>query len=338
MSENADVEGRTKVWAGFPYSKEKFAPRGEAECLDAALEVLGCTLDQDNAERTATIGEIDELATGLNYTMALERSAPRLKEVLGQLQELGEATERLDEAWNATDGMTEYALNIGLFSYCEEKGISENERKSYVKNTSSGRPFWLDSISFLLGCVREAERLLVITQGSGDPDNPDLGGRTNLYVRLRGHPKRHFISASRIVFEGSRPGEASGSETGPFAEFVRHVYAYATGASADDDGAGLERWIKKIQRLYRRRDEIFSGAKEVHTRLSEIDKQLESADMELGKRHKLEEERRGLKEEQQGLEKMLDWWRFELLHGEDPDDRVRRAVRRFERLATKQAK
>jgi hypothetical protein len=83
-----------------------------------------------------------------------------------------------------------------------------------------------------------------------------------------GPPAWYIVRHGWIFFENCRPGEATGSENGPFLRFVNHVYEYATGET--EENSTLLNWIKKLARRLRHHDVLLQRLGPLEVELDDL--------------------------------------------------------------------
>lgn len=89
----------------------------------------------------------------------------------------------------------------------------------------------------------------------------DKGGNTNFHKGLWGSARSNLAEVGWTVFDAFKPGMATGSEHGPFHDFLDAVFEYATGQEGCEH-ARLFDWVKKWARDNRRSDYLLAKLNE----------------------------------------------------------------------------
>jgi hypothetical protein len=71
-------------------------------------------------------------------------------------------------------------------------------------------------------------------KGIDDIDHADKGGNTNLIKEMAGSPEWALVSGGWLVYEMFKPGEATGTEGGPFHSFLMRVFEFATSKNPEE--------------------------------------------------------------------------------------------------------
>jgi hypothetical protein len=249
-------------------------PRGSADCLNRAIEKLGPFKQRlkVDAERFGPWGgfgvriplseeyaieQVKILAHNFNQQIALERDAPRPKEVIEELQKLETLAGELARCMRSLNDMTRHRLHtagsgIDLFLSCWKSTASEQaDVHDLPKPGGGGRSddnsAWIRRLDALSQYAGQTVGGFLISKGIEDVDRPDRGGNTDLFREAFGSARWSLVNQGWHLCESFKPGTSSGTDGGPFHRFLLDVFEYATGADPEDSSKLTERESELIE-------------------------------------------------------------------------------------------
>lgn len=263
-------------------------PRGSEEDLKRLVSMLGpfhyeTTEELERAElngsaprypgpkplcwhsRASALDRLGKIAITLNWAMRKESNAPRVSTVIKALRQLEDDAGRLRKTLASLDDYTISALRsagtlvadvdpefVGPFATLARAiRVNDLPNVSTQRAEPSDQPSWterLEALSRYAGLVTDSFTKL---WGTGNPDVPDPGGNTDLFRRSFGSALWRFVESTHMLYEMCRPNEATGTENGPFFNFVAALYEYATGLPAEER-TGIDTTIKRVCSARRR--------------------------------------------------------------------------------------
>lgn len=247
----------------------RFQPKGDPAYLQEALDILDRVFAEDyETDEFASDPPDDEhedvqspeesikwLATYFNKSMFAFQYSPRISEMVNDSRRAIDAIQRLRENWPFDRPFGDEWVKIGATHLAQQNGDESVCFQDLMEQADNIKELLGDLSAYLTA----TEEWVAAEIGSGVPNKPDIGGKGTFYSRFFGHPKQTLARLALEHFERFTGKLATSTHDGPFADYVRAIYAYATGEDPED-GAGLERWIKEAVR----------NAKEKHSILSKI--------------------------------------------------------------------
>jgi hypothetical protein len=226
------------------------------ECAKRAIELLGPFKHrlQDEADRLgpweACGGRLalsEQLAFERVYMLAknfrkqshLEQGAPRPKAVIDQLTKLETMSGELARFLESLDDMTLHQLQThgtGISVAPEvietsplEAAVIEALPKPSLWNKEETEALLVVLLKQLSQYSGFSRGVFVKSKGIEDIDAPDKGGNHNLYKDIYGSARWFLAHDGWHNYELFKPGQATGTEGGPFHLFLMHTFEYATG-------------------------------------------------------------------------------------------------------------
>jgi hypothetical protein len=256
-------------------------PRGSADCLKRAVENLGPfkrRLKVD-AERFGpwsgfgvgiplseeyAIEQVKILAHNFNQQTALERDAPRSKDVVEELQKLETLAGELARYMRSLNDMTRHRLHtagsgIDVFlSYWATTSSRQADVHGLPKpggDRSDDNCPWVQRLEALSEYAGQTVNGFLISKGIEDVDRPDKGGNTDLFKEAFGSARWSLVNQGWHIFETFKPGTSTGTDHGPFHRFLLDVFKYATGDDSEDS-TKLMPWIKHVVKANRQAQKL----------------------------------------------------------------------------------
>jgi hypothetical protein len=287
--------GASKRWTATR-PDEEIKPVGPHDCLLKAIEKLGPFEHrlQDEAQRLGPrkgldgrIGLSEELAFEKIWTLAtfynrqkrLNQNAPRPKQVVDRLAKIETLAGELARHLEALDDITRQRLQTagtGIASFGEVSKLPLMEEADvpglppppgWADPDTPAR--WVQRLKALSQYSNFCQTMFLHREGIEGPDHPDKGGNTNLYKALYGSPQWGLVSAGWHAYELFKPGQATGTEGGPFHLFLLDVFEYATGLDPEEHSK-LTYWLKQVSSANRQYREIMRRQKALKTEMAEI--------------------------------------------------------------------
>lgn len=205
------------------------------------------------------------LARGYNERAYLDRNAPRSKDVIDKLNKVEELAGELARSLSSLDDMTRHLLQTGgtgvagfedfdflpLMQDADAAGLPRPANGT--ETIGAGR--WVDRLRALSQYTNWCVNTFLIRLGVEDAEAADKGGNTNLYKSGVGPARWYIVTEGWALYELFKPGEATGTDGGPFHQFLDAVFEYATGEDPAEN-AKLSYWLKTISKVNRRYKEI----------------------------------------------------------------------------------
>ena len=198
--------------------------------------------------------EVHNLAEYLNNALYRARRAPRVKEVVAELER---ARDHLRDANSAI-------ASLGGWSRFHLRGLSERSSDAVAlrwlpsyDDENAGEFVELSSRI----AVQMDEVVGTLQKGFGDGQIADRGGAQNYEDRFLGPVKNRFIREAFEVFDAYHPGSASSSDGSPFFCFVHKVFEFATNEHDEDKmalGYKLRELISALHGYNRAKTEYWS--------------------------------------------------------------------------------
>jgi hypothetical protein len=251
-------------------------PRGSADCLKRAIEKLGPFKQRlkVDAERFGPWGglgvriplseeyaieQVKILAHYFNQQIALERDAPRPKELIEELRKLETLAGELARYMRSLNDMTRHRLHTagtGIDRYTEVWATIASQ-KADVSGLPKPGPDdsdddcrWIQMLEGLSEYAGQTLNGFLLSKGIEDVDRPDKGGNTNLFKEAFGSAQRNLVNQGWYVCETFKPGMSTGTDGGPFHRFLLDVFEYATGDDPENCSK-LMPWIKRVVKVNR---------------------------------------------------------------------------------------
>jgi hypothetical protein len=192
---------------------------------------------------------IRQAAEDFNRSEYLSLDAPRFSHLMQILNRFVGAVDALTEEIEALDffalhllhHLPEYdtrwaALAIGA----NLEGLPRPFPKYDVRSSQ-----WLQQLESLSHYTKEKLEAAIRSRSAEGRDTSDKGGNTNLWKETFGPAAWSLVNDALKLFEIFKPGQATGTEGGPFHRFVLDIYEYATGKEGEEH-AKVNDWIKKL--------------------------------------------------------------------------------------------
>lgn len=232
---------RSKRWTKKLDEKD-ILPGGGPEALIAAKKELGDFDDTHVAARVCRCENcaeerIVELATRFNKLRSASKGAPRVKHLIGNLENVSRKARQLAVALSELDDYSREWLfkparpdidqpelkELYLMAGGEElppPSLVANGSGEFVKRLNA-----LSEYSHHVSKWFDNWRLL----NSPFPLT-DRGGNSNMFTQWYGTPSENLVIGAYHIFEDFRSGEARKTEHGSFHRFVNEVSRFATGS------------------------------------------------------------------------------------------------------------
>ncbi|MEH2550751.1 hypothetical protein V1283_007396 [Bradyrhizobium sp. AZCC 2262] len=263
-------------------SKQGSDPKGDRDALERAMMEVG-------PFRTAHLPHllqlcpckrcvenlIVETAVKFNARERLIEGAPRKKTVIENLRRVSEAAGSLAEALVGLDnhsreylGVLDELDQIGpIVNAYEAAAASMLPRPESEQEPASDGRF----VETLLALEHYVSMRLRRFPGYEAEAVVDKGGNTNVAKQMLGPSAAYLVHGCWIVFENSRPGQATASENGAFVRFVNAVHEYATGDI--EENSTLLNWIKRLAKPLRRHDQLLGKLGALEAELEDLEAQ-----------------------------------------------------------------
>lgn len=201
--------------------------KGDPGRLDEAVALLEIEDEDDQRE---TRQELLKVAANYIALCQFDAEAPRAKGIREWLEKIEELSGELRRALDAPPCI-------------------EGEQILYVEDIDPDMN------------LRARLDALSISAHRASAEYKDQGGNTKPIRRRRGAPKAALTIDCACVYQEWRH-DGSGSRDGPFAQLVRAVYEAGTGDGADENGSGLDTYIKKAGKVLSKIGNIDKALKE----------------------------------------------------------------------------
>ena len=197
--------------------------------------------------------QVESLAQHYLLDDHLNKDAPRtnvagLRKFAGLLSTLANCAETLNDCERISLQLN--FLGIPLSQITERADLAGLPLPGLIDGGKRSAPFirHLDALASHVNSVIES--------------GVDKGGNTNFHKRLWGSARSNLVEVGWTVFEAFKPRMATGSEQGPFHNFLDAVFEYATGQEGCEH-ARLFDWVKKWARDNRRSDCLLTKLNEL---------------------------------------------------------------------------
>jgi hypothetical protein len=202
------------------------------------------------------------LAEQFNKREYLDRDAPRAKHVLQKLERLENLASELGQELKSTDDMTRHLLQTaGTGIRFDEDEPARGGAKPrpdplpVVRDGAISDGQLVDDLLLLSRYFAWVQATFRATGSMASADAPDKGGNTNLYRRLYRSARWWLVNEGWHTYDLFKPGEATGTEGGPFHLFLCAVFELATGEMPEENSK-LTHLLKSLTKLNRRNAEI----------------------------------------------------------------------------------
>jgi hypothetical protein len=263
-------------------------PKGPVRALKDALRLLGtfsATSLPDSAvsEALETGGFKDpedmaraliaDAATSFNQHQHRYQNAPRAKHVIGQLQNLTNATADLVEVLRGLDDLVRAELQI-------TRRRDRTQRMHVLADGSLPLPGGEDATGMLVEELDALRDVATVTKDTfiAECGGRDRGGNTNAYKVKVGHPKWGLVADALEIFDIFRPGEAKATEGSDCYLFLHAVYEHATGIS-DEDKAAIGHYLKEVIAPWRELTSMRKAKRELIREMAESTANSDFADL-----------------------------------------------------------
>jgi hypothetical protein len=267
---------------------EEFRPRGSVKTAEKAVAYLGPFDEQVERQApwnneptrcTARLARelVDALAESFLIDEYMNRNAPRRSEVARELIEFKDSIETLFARLQSLDDFTLIQLHrtagnplrLPIDHIVKEADVADLPLPGQHDRNSSQ---WVRSLGALAILARHS--LQAYSQGSTVVDK---GGDTNAYTSEWGSSRCALVSRGWIIFDFFKPGQAKGTEYGPFHEFLNKVFQYATGMNGEKH-AKLIFWIKRLCKKNNRGCKLRQRFEELEAERKTLSKYLEPSE------------------------------------------------------------
>src|ERR1044072_2815610 len=273
-------------------------PIGSPDCARSAVLRLGPFKHQthDQAQRYHGIDDRDGplplskefafervwvLATTFRRQQYLDNGAPRPRDVIEKLIKLEVLAAELACFMNSLDDMTRHRLQTGgsgiasffetiEFPLRDEADAQGLPAPSGWKKSNEGDR-WVDRLAALSRYANFTTGVFLRSKGIASIDDADKGGNTNLYKAQYGSASWALVSEGWHVYEMFRPGQATGTEGGPFHCFLMDVFEFATGLDPEEHSK-LTHWLKRTSKAKWHYYELTSQERKLSRELSKINR------------------------------------------------------------------
>ncbi|WP_342714123.1 hypothetical protein [Bradyrhizobium sp. B039] len=264
----------SKSWSLELRNAADAAPRGLPEFFERAVNGLspkpGGHEREEAEERQCRCVEcakegVQQLAVVYNKDVILSKDAPRAADVLREIEEIRRAAESLRNALSSVNDFTRLAFSdVGGFAPSRWPEASDRwGRGKEEPDLSCGSDDWIQDLTSLERKARAASSRFEESRGLSKGE-VDKGGNTNLFKEYRTSAEYNLVVQGWNLFQRFRPNEAKGGEGSDFSNFLRDVYAYATGRDAESY-SGVANWVKTLARPLRRLDELVARRAQLYS-------------------------------------------------------------------------
>jgi hypothetical protein len=163
-------------------------------------------------------------------------AAPTAPELRGKL---GRLARSIGAALDQFDGVNDYDRAALQRGHQGDRGYSVRARQSFEKT---------------LGAARSALSEIQKAAEDGIPGPTEI--KRNLNQICYATPETKLVVQCAYAPLSLRPAILSGSVGGEFHRFVSCVFEYATGVEGDATGVGLERPVKEVGALFRKKAQL----------------------------------------------------------------------------------
>jgi hypothetical protein len=284
----ADRDSKGQRWR-VTVPDEIVQPKGSTECIKRAVARLGPFRHKLHVEAEklgpweglgGRIALSEQLAFERAYLLArdfnrnehLNRNAPRSRQIVDRLTKLETLTGELARFLDSLDDLTRHRLKtFGTGLVQAEKFF---DHKLWDAANASGLPpvsgselkqpenSWINRLNALSQYANLTLNVFLRSSGIESGDLPDKGGGTNPYKRVAGSARWALVQEGWHVFELFKPGEATGTEGGPFHLFLMDIFEYATGLDPEQHSK-LTFWLKKQSKANRSYQQLMAERERV---------------------------------------------------------------------------
>jgi hypothetical protein len=222
-------------------------PKGDPECATRAIEYLRPFSDASGTCSEAEVrGRVEELARTFNYHLLAERGAPRVSDVVEQLETAQRMAIEFEKYLRSLDDFSVYILRTAAM---DQPGFSK-----FLGTNDHNDPFQTrGNVNKLGASLREFANHTEITLAIFENRfRPDVGGNTNLYKKMIGNARMNFVQQGLLLFERFKPGKATGYADGKLHLFLMEVFEYATGQEPETNSKLLS-VLKVFAKAFRSR-------------------------------------------------------------------------------------
>lgn len=273
---------------------EQTNPIGSIEFARRAVERLGPFKHKlhDEAqrhprERGVRIALSEELALERVWMLAraynrqdrLEQGAPRSKNVVERLIKLQKLAGELALHLTSLDDITRHRLQTcgtgvnGFGERFKDPIIDQADMAGLPtpgdRNDEETPSRWLQRLAALSLYSAATLAMFLDAKGIDNIDVPDKGGSTNLYKDLYGSARWAFVQEGWHTYELFKPGNATGTEGGPFHLFLLDVFEYATGLDPEEHSK-LTYWLKRVSKVNRRYKQVMNRQEALQRERDEV--------------------------------------------------------------------
>jgi hypothetical protein len=201
---------------------------------------------------------LDDTARRFNTEEYLACAAPRFKYVVERLKETQRLADELAGHLDSLDDITRHELQHAgtntehqrQFRALMEAADANGLPRASTDKTGSAAS-WVDRLRRLSSYAEVTSVNLVCWRGQRNLSEIDKGGNTNLWNETIGIPRWGLVNDAIQIYETFKPGEATGTESGPFHQFILALFEYATGREGNKH-AKVEDWLKKLVPAHRK--------------------------------------------------------------------------------------
>jgi hypothetical protein len=242
-------------------------PKGSVEHLRQAVEALGPFIHNTREEAELSgrgripsemrvsnelaVQQVAGLAFDYNGHRHQIANAPRTKQVVEQISEFERLSGELARCWKSMDDLTRYYFDTagtGIVDCPAIPGLKDGAAEhSQPSQAGAGAEVHDETAELLdaISCYATLSlRNFLVRRGIADIDQADKGGNTNLIREMAGTPDWGLVSGAWHIYERFKPGQATGTEWGPFHCFCLKIFELATGQ--DPAGSKLHPSIKRM--------------------------------------------------------------------------------------------
>jgi hypothetical protein len=193
--------------------------------------------------------QIRQAAEAFNRSTHLSKDAPRFSHLERMLDGFIESVDALREKMERLNFFALHVLHhVPEYSdHWAALGIGSNiEGLPHPVLGLGGRDSqWLQQLDSLSHWAREKRKVAIRSRIAEGRSQSDTGGNTNLWKETFGPAEWSLVTDALKLFDIFKPGQATGTEGGPFHNFVLAIYEYATGKEGEEH-ARVNDWIKKL--------------------------------------------------------------------------------------------
>jgi len=275
---------------------EVVAPRGRAESGQSAIQRLGpfehCQHEEAQRHRRKKGGiapseelalqQVLTLARSFNHHEYLNKNAPRTKEVVENLQNIQRLSFLLAKQMQVLDDVSRHRLHTagtGLNYLDDLLGgpLMVSADVAALPRPAEGSLYpvkdnWVDRLNALSVYAQHCLEVFLTSKGLENAEGADKGGNTNLYKQSQGAARWRFVHDGWYIYELFKPGEATGTEGGPFHLFLMDVFEYATGLEPEENSK-LTSWLKQVAKHCRAYGQITERQRELDAERRRLDRE-----------------------------------------------------------------